>query len=824
MKRCTSIVKAAIILAFTFISLAPVQAQNNAKLSGKVLDSATSKPVEYASITVTDVQTGKVVSGSVASADGSFSITALKSGDYTIAVDFLGYRTYSSQKITLSQNNKSITLPTILLVQAGKSMDAVTVTASKVQLVENRIDKIVYNAANDITSQGGTAIDLLRKVPQVNVDIDGNVELQGNSNIRFLINGKPSSVFGNSLADALASIPATQIKSIEAITSPGAKYDAQGTGGIINIILKDNKVKGINGNISLAAGTRLENGAANLNVRHGNFGMNAYFSGNMQLSSRTPSTQDRRSFDTTAKTTQHLQQDGYTDFKRRGYQAGLGFDWNISKKDNLTGAFGYSYFGNQRAGNINQLQWTDPSPDPAVQSTRISDSRSSTRSFDWSLAYRRKMAKDGQELNIVYSASSGIPRNEYRQSQTYTAALNPFTGSASYNPGKDMEHNFSIDYTHPVNDKITFETGAKMVWQKISSNAAVQVFDTTQKLYIPAPLQSYNLNYNMKVYAGYLSASFNLFDFLDVKAGGRFEHTAVAIDYPGTHIPSYNTFVPSIIFSHNFDNSQFVKLAYTRRIERPDYGELNPFVNLSDPYNISTGNPMLKPEFGNNFELGFGKSFPSGGNIYVALIERINTNDLKQYTLFYPEYSVGDTVYSNVSVTTRQNIGEEYNSAINISGSLPVGNLTLRGNMMATHKKVVNNLLNGSQANGINYRVNLNASYKLPHDLIVEAFGNYNSPFNTIQGKRPQNLTYTIAFRKQFMNKKASIGFTATNPFNKYVNQLTTITAANYISTSLTRLPYRSFGISFTYKFGKLEFKKNKEDSNYLNNAPSMEN
>jgi outer membrane receptor protein involved in Fe transport len=298
----------------------------------------------------------------------------------------------------------------------------------------------------------------------------------------------------------------------------------------------------------------------------------------------------------------------------------------------------------------------------------------------------------------------------------------------------------------------------------------------------------------------------------------------VGINLADTHIPSYNTLVPAVTFSHNLSKDRFVKLSYTRRLERPEYKELNPFLNLSDPYNITTGNPLLKPEFGNNMELGFGKTFTNGGNIYVALIERINTNDLKSYTVFYPSYDAGDTVYTNVSVTNRQNIGTEYNSAVNVSGSMPLGDFTLRGNLMATHKRVVNNLLNGSQANGMNYRFNLNASYRLSKDMVVEAFGNYNSAFNTIQGKRPQSLTYNIAFRKQIWNKNASIGLTATNPFNRYVNQLTTIYAANYISTSLTKIPCRSFGISFTYKFGKLAFKKDKEDNNYLNNPPIMEN
>ena len=164
------------------------------------------------------------------------------------------------------------------------NIQEVTVTGDR-PVIENKIDKVVYNVANDVTSQGGLAVDVLKKVPNVTVDLEGNVELQGNSNIRFLINGKPSSIFGSSVSDALSSIPASQIKSIEAITSPGAKYDAQGTGGIINIILHDNKMKGISGNINLSAGTRLENGSANLNLRHNNIGFNAFFGGRAFLKS-----------------------------------------------------------------------------------------------------------------------------------------------------------------------------------------------------------------------------------------------------------------------------------------------------------------------------------------------------------------------------------------------------------------------------------------------------------------------------------------------------------------------------------------------------------
>jgi outer membrane receptor protein involved in Fe transport len=263
-------------------------------------------------------------------------------------------------------------------------------------------------------------------------------------------------------------------------------------------------------------------------------------------------------------------------------------------------------------------------------------------------------------------------------------------------------------------------------------------------------------------------------------------------------------------------------LAYGKRIERPEYRDLNPFINLSDPYNISTGNPLLKPEIGNNFELGYSNTFKKGGNIYISLIERINTSDIKSVTTFYPTYLIGDSTYTNVSVTNRQNIGEEYNTGISASGSYPITTkLNLRGNLMVLHRYTVNNTGIGDQSSGVRVRFNMNATYQMNKDLVFELFGFYSSATQNIQGKTPQFFMYNFALRKLFWDKKASFGFTATNPFNKYVRQLSTISAESYTSTTIRMMPLRSFGISFMYKFGKMEFSKKKEEdnSNFMNDT-----
>jgi ferric enterobactin receptor len=811
-------------ILFLFNPIVSSQSKTNTSISGKVFDKTTSQPLEYSTISIINKESGKTISGSIADVHGNYAVTGIPYGIYKVDINFIGYEKITIDSVSLKPGRRSVSLGTTFLASSMHNLQGVTVTGDK-PIIENKIDKTVYNVTNDITSQGGLAIDVLKKVPQVTVDIDGNVELQGNSNIRFLINGKPSSVFGNSLADALASIPASQIKSVEAITIPGAKYDSQGTGGIINIILQDNNIQGVNGNINLSAGSRLENGSANFNFRHNKFGVNAFFSGNGQLKSQVPYSQSRISTDTIAKGITSLSQGGLTNFVRNGFRSGIGFDWDISKTDNITGSLGYNQFSNRNIGITNQEQLVEDYSGVAqsdILTVRNSNSHFKISSIDLNLAYKKKFKKEGQELDIVYTQSNGNPYSNYTQTQTYLGESLPYSGQKSINPGTDNETSVSVDYAHPVSKNFLIETGVKYSDQSLTSLADVSVFLPSTDQYSGDPLQSYNLKYDMKVYAGYLSVNFKLFNFLDIKSGARYEATDVKIDYPNTSIPAYSTFVPTVVFSHNFDKSKTLKLAYSKRIERPEYRELNPFINLSDPYNISTGNLFLKPEIGNNFELGYNTSFKKGGNLYVSLIERINTHDKKQITTFYPSYLIGDSTYNNVSVTTNENVGEEYNSGISVSGSYPItSKLNLRGNLMVTHRYQVTHLPMGNLSTGIRTRFNMNATYQLPKDLVLELFGFYSSAAKSLQGKTPQFFMYTFAFRKLFWNKNGSIGFTATNPFSKYVSQVSTTTTDNSVSEYIRKVPLRSFGVSFTYKFGKLEFSKKKEgnDNNVMEDS-----
>ena len=231
---------------------------------------------------------------------GSFTISISASGTFEVLVEAVGY--IPVRRVSQSfENGRSKNLGKIYLPNTITKLNDVTVYGGQ-KLIENKIDKMVFNAEKDLTSQGGVVTDILKKIPQISVDVDGNVELAGSSSIRFLIDGKPSTAFGSNIADVLQSIPASQIKSIEVITNPGAKYDAEGLGGIINIILKHSIVRGINGSVSLTAASRNENGSFNLSVRNGNFGINVFVNGNARFPATTPLTSTRISQDTISKT------------------------------------------------------------------------------------------------------------------------------------------------------------------------------------------------------------------------------------------------------------------------------------------------------------------------------------------------------------------------------------------------------------------------------------------------------------------------------------------------------------------------------------------
>lgn len=796
-------------------------------IKGRLFDSSSNRPLEYATISLFLSGDKKPINGTVTDSKGKFVVDNVKPGTYTLVADFLGYKSFTLPGLQISNGQPLVETKDIVLAPKTTTLQNISV-AVQGKIIENKIDKMVFNAERDITSQSGVATDVLKKVPQVSVDVDGNVQLSGSSSVRFLINGKPSAAFGSSIADVLQSIPASQIKSIEVITNPGAKYDAQGVGGIINIILKKNNSQGINGNVSLTGGTRYENGSFNFNARKGKFGINAFISGNTRLNAKTTSFSDRITTDTAANTNILLHQDGFNQFVRGGYQTGINFDWDLDDYNSFSGSFSYNSFSNKGNSITNQAQnikGTGGNSISDIQTIINADNSFLVHNADASLNYKRTFKKEGQELEFSVNTSLG---NIYSNNNNYqfSLPLHLYYSIKGVNPGTENESEITADYVQPLKENVLLGIGSKLNFYDISTNSTVNKLDSFSGQYNVDNFLSNSLNYHQKVYALYAELSFPFFKLFDAKIGERYERTELNAFYSNVQqqsaTPGYNTFVPSIFFSKKLSENSLLKLSYSKRIERPDYRDLNPYINTIDPKNLSTGNPDLKPEIGKRYELGYSNDIKNFGSLLVSLFYRINDQDIQPFIIFYPSYLVGDTTYTNVAVSKRENIGRENNAGVNFFGDFKfIPKLNLRTNFFFFHRHTINVIDKGYNYNSFNYRANLNASYQFSTTLAAEFFGNFSSARHEAQGTYPSFTTYSLAVRKQFWNKNGSLALTASNPFNKNVNQRSKLFGPNFTINSLRSIPFRSIGINFTWKFGKLEFKKDKEKVNDSLNAPT---
>jgi outer membrane receptor protein involved in Fe transport len=789
-------------------------------ITGIVKDSLSGSPLEKASVTLDG--SGKY--NTLTDTRGRFFLQNIPAGNYSLTIGYTGYATLHRTQLSIDAAGKTLDLGALVLSVQTRTLEQAVVTASR-PLLENKVDRIVYNVDRDVTSQGGVATDVLRKIPQVSVDVNGNVELLGNPSILFLINGKKSTLFGNSVADALQSIPASQIQSIEVMSSPGAKYDATGTGGVINIILKKSKSEGFSGIINATAGTRQENGSVNLTYKKNNVTVSGYFSGTDQLNVTTYTDNQRNAIDTASGNKYFLGQQGNSDFNRYGYRTGLNLDWDITPKDNIAVSFGFNQFGNSTNGVFNQHNTsTDVNGINLYDKfdIRAANNKLRNNTADLGLDYTKKLRRDKEQLSFSFLYSAGENNTSYLQSQHYINNDSIFSGSTSSNPGRDKLTTLSLDYAYPLSRGFLLETGLRTEIESLISNAEVYSFDPAAYSYAHDNLQSYNSTFRRTVYAGYVSGSFRLFGFLNVTAGIRSEYTTNKAWYSNSghvKIPDYNNLAPSITLSHTF-NDQTLKFSYAYRLERPEYRDLNPFLNLADPQNITTGNPNIRPEIGHDFQLGYNYNIGKDNSLNIVLVYTHNNPDIKSYTTFYPAFQVGDSTYTNVNVIRRDNIASEDRWGLNLGGSFsPFPKFTIRPTIQLYDRRTYNIHSIPPGISGFEYRWNFNANYQFPRGLIVEGFGNFRSGIRW-QGRQPNFLTYTFALRQQLWGGKASLGLVAVNVFGNNLIQRSTIEGVGFVTNNRLEIPYRSFGINLLYKFGRLKISKPKEDDNFLGKPP----
>ncbi|WP_082893390.1 TonB-dependent receptor [Rufibacter ruber] len=377
--------------------------KGNGKVTGTVTDSVSNKPVEFATISLISTATGKPVDGTVTDERGRFTLNKVDNGTYTLSVSFIGYETYTKPAFTVSEKEQEVELGRIVLRPVNNKLQEVTVVGEK-PLVEDKVDRMVYNAEQDITNIGGNASDVLKKVPSLTVDLDGNVQLRGSSNVRVLINNKPSSIMANSVADALRQIPSDMIKSVEVITSPSAKYDAEGTAGIINIITKKNTLYGVNGSVSTSVGNRNANGNANVNVRRGKIGFNANLGTHQSYNNKNESELERIvGLTAEDEFSSKLEQSGVSRRRGGGIFGQLGFDADLDSSNSINAGVNIYRGAFRSRGTQNSLTDYNNGLEEIASALR---SKNENLSLDLNMGYTH-IFKPQQELAVLGQWTNG---------------------------------------------------------------------------------------------------------------------------------------------------------------------------------------------------------------------------------------------------------------------------------------------------------------------------------------------------------------------------------------------------------------------------------
>jgi outer membrane receptor for ferrienterochelin and colicin len=795
------------------------------RISGVVIDSITNKPMDYATVGLYRA-TGKApITGVLTDEKGNFKIDGIKPGSYRLEVSFIGYpnKIVTGVETTLSKPDKNV--GNVIVSPGAKALKEVTVEGTR-SLIENKIDKIVYNAEKDLTAAGGNATDVLQKVPLVSVDMNGNVALRGDQNVRVLINGKPSGATSASLADVLKTIPADQIKSVEVITSPSAKYDAEGSGGILNIITKSKSSSGVSGSVSGGVGTRQNNGNLNFNYNQNRFSLSANVGGNStwpQTSSsifdqtiQTPAIPANGANPGVSAVDAHNYGTSSSRIARHGVLGSVtaGYEFNAFNSLNSTIRLNDGGFNIDGTGANNRVDNLNPANTLAYASNTSSHNK--FQGFDWNLDYTHKFKKEGHEITVSGQWSHSIINTDY--TNLYTA-LNP--SQKGNNDGKNNEYTAQLDYVLPVSKLLKLEAGGKTIQRRINSVYDIYNTDPNGNNPIYDGLNSNLYDYNQNVYAGYSVLTFTLPKSYSLLVGGRYENTEIKGDpHQSTgagsnyqtltpFTASYNTYIPSFTVQKVFGTNT-LKLAYSKRIQRPSLQVLNPFINRSQVQSQSVGNPNLSPETSQTIDLNF-NTFIKSSVINVSVFYKNTDNMIESIASPIKETINGKEIVGTRSVSN--NIGENNSIGASFFGSInPVKALTIRTSINVF---TYNPTVYGQYASFINpdaLKTRLmstlfgSAQLNLPKNYIVEAFGFSNSARRTIQGTSPAFGIYAFGIKKQFADKKASIGFNTVQPFavNKSFNQ--EISSTGFKQISRTQFPFQSFGVTFSYSFGKMSF------------------
>ena len=775
--------------------------KGNSKIFGFIVDEAVSTAVEYASVALYNKETKKAVDGTMADEKGKFSINRVAPGEYNLVITFIGFVDKTIEvKVEKGKDND---LGVIKLAQNVKLLNEVTVTAEK-SMIEEKVDRLVYNAEKDLTSRGGDAADVLRKVPMLSVDMDGNLSLRGTSNLRVLINNKPSTIVASSIADALKMIPADLIKTVEVITSPSAKYDAEGSGGIINIILKKSTLQGVTLNMDSGVGVRGSNLSLNGNYRQGKLGITLGGFGRSFINKAVYGLDQ-----TTIKGENTILTNQTADADHNGLfgRYNIGFDYDLTKTQSLTGSVAFGTRNFVRSQDFITNTYTNN----VFSRTdyRNVDSKDISNSVDVNLDYIRTF-KPSQEWSVSAQISQNKLTNNFftdieNSSNEILSRLQNINGNFN------KEVTLQTDYQMPIKTNQMFEIGAKTVIRQVDSRYEYQVAGPTGAFATDARNPAGLLNYSQNIAAGYISYMFSTKNKFTFKVGTRYETTKItANDQKGSIIiPAYGNLVPSVNISKPVGKSSTLKLAYNNRIQRPGLEQLNPNKNISNPQNISFGNSSLRPEISNNFELSLSTNIKKT-YLNMSVFSRSTNNSITRIAM------QSDSLPGAI-ITTFQNIGREQTIGSNIFGNVFItskwslnGGVDLYYNYLEGQQVGINGVSSTISNSGFVIGGRVQTQITLKNGWMIQANGGMRGNRVQLQGEQGSSGMYSIGARKDFKNKKGSLGLAFDN-FVEGMYMQSTLNTPQLKQVNSTHMINQNVKLTFSYKIGKMKFTESKK-------------
>ena len=715
---------------------------------GKIIDAETKQYMEYANVSVYNQRDSSLITGGITNVNGEFRITQLAFGTYFVDANFIGFNKARIKNIRLDAENPEADLKTVELYPSTQKIGAVDVIAEKAR-VEYKVDKKVINVGQDINSAGGTAVDVLENTPSVQVDIEGNVTLRGSSNFTVLIDGRPTVLTGS---DALQQIPASAIDNIEIITNPSVKYDPDGMAGIINLVMKKNVLSGFNGivNASIGTGDKQSFGLlVNQKTKKRNLSFGADFNNRSFSGEQTTSRETFRN-----DTTTFLNKEGKRSFTRGGYNFKGGADFFLSEQTTLGFSANYGKYQFESGGRSNIHQYTAPFTDNRY-SAEIDDSKRTGNYVNGNIDFLHNFSEKGDhKLNATFYYSR---RNGDDQDNE-----NEFVADAAFNPTNNYllrirttedeisdEYRFKADYTRPMGNFGKLEAGLQSRIDRETEDYLFERYNTSTQTWENNELFSSSMDFKRDIHSAYSTFSSKA-GSVEYMLGLRSEYTNRSIGHTKVEEPytiNRLDFFPSAHLSYTlFDNNQLMA-SYSRRINRPRGRDLDPFQSYRDQYTIQKGNPMLKPEYTNSYELSYlrrlGKSFVSVESFYKVtdqLISRVS------------ELGDNDIIYE-----TTVNLNNDYSMGGELMANINLAEWLLINSSVSVYQYRIEDSSNGQETvkrESTNVDGRINSTLKFSQNSRMQITGMYRGPSVSIQGENKGMFYSNLSYRHDLLNKK----------------------------------------------------------------------